>query len=104
MIRRRNYYENHMSADYDKLVKLLDEGKVVVCFVNYEYRVGEKAILYRDVAKVHANDYRPISPNYGYVIEARGIVYGSWDVNMQKLRGRKFEDECNRLKLEFIDF
>lgn len=103
MIRRKNYYESHMSADYERLMKLLDEGNVVVCFVNYEYRVGEKSILYRDVAKVHANDYRPISNNYGYVIEARGIVYGSWDVNMQKLRGKRFEDECTRLGLEFID-
>lgn len=100
---RKNFYENHMSDDYERLVGLLDSGNVVVCFVNYLYRTGSKEIMYRDVAKVHANDYRPMSMNYGYIIEARGIVYGSWDRNMQKLRGRTFADECNRLGLQFID-
>lgn len=104
MIRRRNFYENRMSADYERLMKLLDEGNVVICFVNYEYKTGEKSILYRDVAKARTNDYSPISKNYGYVIEARGIVYGSWDTNMMKLRGKTFADECKRLGLEFIDF
>ena len=100
---RKNYYADRMSDDYERLEKLLDDGNVIVCFVNYEYRTGGKDILYRDVAKVHANDYRPMSMNYGYVIEARGIVYGSWDGNMYKLRGRTFADECERLGLQFID-
>ena len=103
MIRRRNFYEGRMSADYERLEKLLDEGNVVICFVDYNYRTGGKDILYRDVAKVHANDFRPMSQNYGYVIESRGIVYGSWDRNMQKLRGKTFGDECTRLRLEYID-
>ena len=93
-----------MSDDYEKLEKLLDEGNVVVCFVNYEYRTGGRDILYRDVAKVHRNDYQPFSKNYGYIVEARGIVYGSWNRNMKELRDKTFADECERLKLQFIDF
>lgn len=93
-----------MSDDYERLEKLLDDKNVVVCYVDYLYRTGERDILYRDVAKVHANDYRQMSMSYGYVIEARGIVYGMWDRNMKNLRGKTFADECKRLNLEFIDF
>ena len=101
---RRNYYSEYMSDNYEKLEKLLDDGNVVICFVNYEYRTGGRDILYRDVAKARNNDYQIFSQNYGYIIEARGIVYGSWDRNMFKLRGKKFSDECERLGLQFIDF
>ena len=92
-----------MSEDYDLLMKLLDEGNVVVCFVNYLYDTGGRKIVYRDVAKVKTNDYNPNSMNYGYIIESRGIIYGQWDRRNQKLRDWSFKDECERLKLQFID-
>lgn len=100
---RTNYYAAHMSDDYGKLTRLLDDGNVVVCFVNYLYDMGGRRIMYRDVAKAKSNDYNPMSPNYGYVVEARGIVYLSWDRRMKELRGVTFEDMCEDLKLEFID-
>lgn len=92
-----------MSEDYEKLRKLLDDGNVVVCFVNYLYDMGGRKIMFRDVAKAKSNDYNPLSPNYGYVVEARGIRYLEWDRNMEKLRGVTFETLCEDLKLQYID-
>ncbi len=103
MMRRTNYYSGCMSDDYDKLMKLLDTGNVVVCFVDYVYDTGGKKTLYRDVAKVHSNNYSQISANYGYIVEARGIVYASWDRRMEKLRGVTFEGMCDDVNLQFID-
>ena len=103
MKRRSNYYSQSMSNDYGKLMKLLDDDQVVVCFVDYEYDTGGRRMMFRDVAKVKSNDYNQNSKNYGYVIEARGIVYGTWDRRMQELRGYTFEQECERLGLKFID-
>ena len=103
MKKRSNYYVRMMSDDYDRLRKLLDDDQVVVCFVNYEYDTGGKRIMFRDVAKVKSNDYSQNSMNYGYVIEARGIVYGSWDRRMEKLRGVTFRGECERLGLQYLD-
>ena len=92
-----------MSSDYDKLRRLLDDNNVVVCFVNYVYDTGGRKITYRDVAKAKSNDYNPNSLNYGYVVEARGIVYMNWDRRMKDLRDIDFETMCEDLKLEFID-
>ena len=92
-----------MSSDYDKLRRLLDDGNVVVCFVNYIYDTGERKITYRDVAKAKSNDYNPNSPNYGYVVESRGIVYLNWDRRMKELRDIDFDTMCEDLKLEFVD-
>lgn len=103
MIRRVNYYTAKMSDDFVKLARLLDEGNVVVCFVNYIYDTGTRKILYRDVAKVHSNNYPQMSKNYGYIIESRGCVYGQWDKNMLELRKWTFRDECERLNLQYID-
>ena len=103
MKQRSNYYAQYMSEDYDKLKRLLDEGNVVVCFVNYEYRTGDMKIIFRDVAKVKSNDYNQNSMNYGYVVEARGIRYMEWDRRMPDLRHVTFEDMCKELKLQFID-
>ena len=100
---RENYYKDFMSDDYKKLRKLLDEGKVVVCFVNYVYDTGGRKILYRDVAKAKSNDYREMSDNYGYVVEARGIVYANWDRKMLKLREFTFEAMCEEIGLQYID-
>lgn len=103
MKNRQNYYAPYMSDDYDRLVKLLDEEKVLVCFVNYRYDTGGKVTIFRDVAKVKTNEYPPYSKNYGYVIEARGIIYGCWDRRMEEF-GKTFKDECERLKLQYIDY
>ena len=103
MRQRSNFYAEFMSDDYEKLMKLLDEGNVVVCFVNYEYRMGDMKIMYRDVAKAKSNDYNFNSKNYGYVVEARGIRYLDWDRRMPELRHITFEEMCKELKLEFID-
>ena len=92
-----------MSDDYDKLRKLLDEGNVVVCFVDYLFDTGGRRITYRDVAKVKSNDYNPNSKNYGYVVEARGIVYMNWDRRMTELRGVTFKGLCEDINLQFID-
>lgn len=92
-----------MSSDYGKLRKLLDEGNVVVCFVNYLYDMGGRRITFRDVAKAKSNDRNPLSHDYGYVVEARGIVYLTWDRRMKELRDVTFEMMCENLKLEFID-
>lgn len=100
---RSNYYAQFMSDDYEKLIKLLDDGNVVVCFVNYPYDTGGRKIMFRDVAKVKSNDYNPNSMNYGYVVEARGIIYLSWDRRMKELRDVSFETMCEDLKLEYID-
>lgn len=102
MKQRVNYYAQHMSADYGKLRELLDNGNVLVCFVDYEYRMGENKILFRDVAKAKSNDYNPISKNYGYVVEARGIRYLEWDGRMAELRHVTFEQMCEDLRLEYI--
>lgn len=93
-----------MSSDYGKLQKLLDEGFVVACFVNYIFDTGEKKILYRDIAKVRNNGKRIFSGDYGYVVECRGKVYTTWDKNMERLRKITFEEEFEKLRLEFIDF
>lgn len=104
MKQRTNYYQGVMSEDYDKLRKLLDDGYVVVCFVNYLYDMGGgRKITYRDVAKAKSNDYNPNSPNYGYVVEARGIIYLNWDKRMKELRDVSFEDMCEQVKLQYID-
>ena len=103
MKQRSNYYADVMSEDYEKLRKLLDGGNVVVCFVNYLYDMGGRKIMFRDVAKVKSNDYNPNSLNYGYVVEARGIVYMQWDGNMKKLRGVTFEALCEEIGLQFVD-
>lgn len=103
MRNRSNYYAQHMSDDYEKLRRLLDDGNVVVCFVDYVYDTGGRKITYRDVAKAKSNDYSPASANYGYVVEARGIIYISWDANMKRLRDITFEQMCGDLRLEFID-
>ena len=93
-----------MSSNYDKLRKLLDDGYVVVCFVSYVYDTGGRKITYRDVAKAKSKDFRPVSGSYGYVVEARGIVYMDWDRRMLELRGVSFEQMCEEIGLEFIDF
>lgn len=103
MRQRNNYYAQYMSEDYDKLRRLLDDGNVVVCFVNYIYDMGDRKITFRDVAKAKSNDYNPISKNYGYVVEARGIRYLEWDGRMRELRGVEFDALCEELKLQFID-
>lgn len=103
MRNRTNYHAQYMSSDYDKLRRLLDDGNVVVCFVNYIYDTGERKITYRDVAKAKSNDYNPNSPNYGYVVESRGIVYLNWDRRMKDLRDIDFDTMCEDLKLEFVD-
>lgn len=103
MRNRTNYHAQYMSSDYDKLRRLLDDGNVVVCFVNYIYDTGERKITYRDVAKAKSNDYNPNSPNYGYVVESRGIVYLNWDRRMKELRDIDFDTMCEDLKLEFVD-
>lgn len=92
-----------MSDDYEKLIKLLDEGNVVVCFVNYLYDTGGRKIVFRDVAKAKSNDYNPNSPNYGYVVEARGIVYLNWDRRMKELRDVSFAKMCENINLQYID-
>lgn len=92
-----------MSDNYDRLVELLDKGFVVACFVDYVYDTGSRKILYRDIAKVKANDRPKGSKGYGYVIEARGIIYGSWDRRGLELRGVTFRNECERLNLLYID-
>ena len=104
MIRRKNYYAESMSDDYEKLRKLLDDGNVVVCFIDYEYRTGGKTTVFRDVAKAKNNEYNPNSKNYGYVVEARGIVYMSWDRRMLELRGVTFDGLCQDINLQFIDY
>lgn len=101
---RKNYYAGLMSDDYDRLRSLLDDGNVVVCFVDYVYDTGGKRITFRDVAKVKSNDYGVMSKNYGYVVEARGIVYINWDRRMQELRGVTFEGLCEDMNLKFIDY
>ena len=104
MKQRSNYYAQYMSEDYGKLRKLLDDGNVVVCFVNYVYDVGGgRKITYRDVAKAKSNDYNPFSKNYGYIVEARGIRYLEWDARMTELRGMTFEGMCEEMNLQFID-
>lgn len=92
-----------MSDDYEKLIKLLDEGNVVVCFVNYLYDTGGRKIVFRDVAKAKSNDYNPNSPNYGYIVEARGIVYLNWDRRMKELRDVSFAKMCENINLQYID-
>lgn len=101
---RKNYYSEHMSSDYEKLRKLLDDGYAVVCFVNYVYDTGSEKITFRDVAKAKSNDYNPNSKSYGYVVEARGIVYINWDVRMKELRYVTFETLCEEIGLQFIDY
>ena len=103
MIRRTNYYSALMSRDYGKLRDLLDRGIVAVCFVDYVYDTGARKTVFRDVAKAKSNDQNPNGRSYGYVVEARGIVYISWDRRMQELRGVRFEELCEELNLEFID-
>lgn len=97
---RTNYYAPFMSRDYDRLKKLLDRDNVVVCFVDYLYDTGGRRIMFRDVAKVKNNDSPVYSKSYGYTVEARGIIYGQWDSRMN----RTFEEECERMNLEFIDY
>lgn len=106
MIRIQNYYSDHLSEDYDRLTELLDKGYVVICFVDYIFDTGAKKQVFRDVAKVKVKSdrYSFSSPNYGYVVEARGIRYVDWDRRMQQLQGKTFVSECERLRLQFIDF
>lgn len=92
-----------MSDDYGHLAELLDAGNMVVCFIDYEYRTGDRTIVFRDVAKARSNDYAPSSHNYGYTVEARGIVYLSWDRRMLELRGVTFAGMCEELRLQFIE-
>lgn len=103
MSSRRNLYENFMSNDYAKLQKLLDEGNVVACYVNFLFDTGEKKIIYRDIAKARNNGKRLFSGDYGYIVECRGKLYISWDKNMERLRKITFDEECEKLRLEFID-
>ena len=93
-----------MSDDYQKLMKLLDEGYVIVCYVDYDYDTGGRREIHRDVAKakIKSERYNYNSPNYGYVVEARGIRYLDWDKRMLKV-DKTFESECERLRLQFID-
>ena len=92
-----------MSDDYERLRRLLDDGNVVVCFVNYIYDMGGRKITFRDVAKVKSNDYSPSSRNYGYIVEARGIRYLEWDCRMKELRGIDFDTLCEEIGLQYID-
>lgn len=92
-----------MSDDYGRLMSLLDDGNVVVCFVNYVYDTGAKKITYRDVAKAKSNEQGIGSKSYGYVVEARGIRYLEWDRRMVGLRGVTFEQMCEDLNLQFIE-
>lgn len=93
-----------MCEDYDRLIELLDGGNVVVCYVDYVYDSGEKKTVYRDVAKAKATErYRQGTPNYGYIVEARGIRYIEWDNRKESLRGITFKNECEKLRLQFIE-
>ena len=100
---RKNYYSQQMSRDYDKLRKLLDDGYVVVCYVDYKYCTGERTITFRDIAKAKSNDANPNTENYGYSVSARGIVYIDWKRSTKALRHVSFEELCDELNLEFID-
>ena len=101
---RKNYYADYMSRDYEKLQELLDAGNVVACYVDYLYDMGGRKVMFRDICKARAKEKSPYSIDYGYVIESRGIVYSDWDRNFEKLRHVSFADECERMRLEFIDF
>ena len=100
---KKNLYSSLMSSDYGRLRRLMDDGFVVVCFVDYVFDTGGRRMVFRDVAKAKANDYNPNSKNYGYLLEARGIVYLSWDKRMSELRGVTFEGLCEDINVQFID-
>lgn len=99
-----NYYDGFMSDDYDKLMELLDQGNVVACYVDYTVDYGSEKKVFRDIAKAKKKErYNITSPNYGYVVEARGIRYIDWDRNREKLQFVTFKDECERNNLQFIE-
>lgn len=100
-----NYYSDYMSEDYDRLAELLDDGKVVVCYVDFVFDTGESRKVFRDVAKAKKRSERHVigSPYYGYVVEARGIRYIDYENKQEQMRGVTFKSECERLRLQYID-
>ena len=100
----KNYYDGYMKDDYDHLIALLEQGNVVVCYVDYIYDTGEKKTVYRDVAKAKVTEKYPIgSPNHGFVVEARGIRYIDWNKRKQELRHVTFQEEGAKLRLQYIE-
>lgn len=76
------------SRDYALLVRLMEEGHQLVCFVDY--------MTCRDVAK--ARFQPPFQPDYDpdYQVHARGIAY------LSAITPESFQAECALTNLEFI--
>lgn len=90
------------SKDYTHLKDLLDQGKEVVCFVTWNFNIWrkeEEPLWVTDVCigKVLSPD----SPEYKhYSFSSRGQGFGDYWPSLHKF---KFEDECESLKLEYIE-
>lgn len=86
----------NLSKDYDLLYKLLCDGHVIACFVDFAYRGDPKR--YRDICK--AKRWH----EYEMQFQSRGMTYGSVD-RWQKDKGSEKDlmiEECKRMNLEFI--
>lgn len=83
-----------LSKDYSLLKELLDEGKEIVCFADYNSTVG----IYRDIciARCHTIDKF-------YDVICRGIEYTSWnDWYSYDNPEYTFEKSMEEYNVEFI--
>lgn len=82
------------SRDYKRLKELLDEGKEIVCFVDYT-TIGYTS-HHRDVCRARKTE-RDFEP---YTFVARGIQYGAYTPVYDMY---SFEDYMKELNVEFIE-
>lgn len=81
------------SRDYKRLKELLDEGKEIVCFVDYHWSDGEVS---RDICRARKtpSDFEP------YQFSVRGYCYGGYDPKLDRF---SFEKLMEAMNLEYIE-
>jgi len=89
-----------LSKDYEELYRLICEGHIIVCFIDYKFSTqDEDEKPYRDVCKVEKSvQWKRIE--FG----VRGICYGGiYDFMLKEHTEWKwFESLCKNMKVEYI--
>lgn len=99
-INDKNLYK--LSKDYKRLKELVDDGYIVVCFVDYSYTIDDMKRTRRDICALHHMCYDNYPKGEEYSFGGRGYCYGNLYPN-DSVWKESFEEFCQGLNVEFID-
>lgn len=100
-----------VSANYKHLVKLLKEGKKVVCFVTYDFSCGDNKPMYvTDVCMAQYDDRSKYEEYHGFNVVCRGTEFfgvSKYQTKLSYAQGLNLEQlfvkMCKRYKLKYIE-